>query len=184
MNKYERKVCQKAEYYRMTGVRYRFVFKAIVRYMLFHQLSFMWWFRKCQQKETFFRRFILYKMSRKYGLEISIKAQIGKGLYLGHPYNITVAEGTQIGENVNLHKGCTIGRTNRGNVGVPKIGNCVFIGINATVVGNVMVGDDVLIAPNSYVNFDVPAHSVVIGNPATIHHRENATERYVGFIDA
>ena len=168
MNKYERKVCQKAEYYRMTGVRYRFGFKAIVRYMLFHQLSFMWWFRKCQQKETFFRRFILYKMSRKYGLEISIKAQIGKGLYLGHPYNITVAEGTQIGENV----------------GVPKIGNCVFIGINATVVGNVMVGDDVLIAPNSYVNFDVPAHSVVIGNPATIHHRENATERYVGFIDA
>lgn len=78
----------------MTGVRYRFGFKAIVRYMLFHQLSFMWWFRKCQQKETFFRRFILYKMSRKYGLEISIKAQIGKGLYLGHPYNITVAEGT------------------------------------------------------------------------------------------
>ena len=51
MNKYERKVCQKAEYYRMTGVRYRFGFKAIVRYMLFHQLSFMWWFRKCQQKE-------------------------------------------------------------------------------------------------------------------------------------
>lgn len=36
MNKYERKVCQKAEYYRMTGVRYRFGFKAIVRYMLFH----------------------------------------------------------------------------------------------------------------------------------------------------
>lgn len=152
-----------------------YAFSSVIIYVVVSQMS---------TKRNIFRRFILYKMSRKYGLEISIKAQIGKGLYLGHPYNITVAEGTQIGENVNLHKGCTIGRTNRGNVGVPKIGNCVFIGINATVVGNVMVGDDVLIAPNSYVNFDVPAHSVVIGNPATIHHRENATERYVGFIDA
>ena len=119
-----------------------YAFSSVIIYVVVSQMS---------TKRNIFRRFILYKMSRKYGLEISIKAQIGKGLYLGHPYNITVAEGTQIGENVNLHKGCTIGRTNRGNVGVPKIGNCVFIGINATVVGNVMVGDDVLIAPNSYV---------------------------------
>ena len=124
---------------------------------------------------------ILYRMSRKFGLEISTKATIGKGLYLGHPYNITVAEGVQMGQNVNLHKGCTIGRTNRGNAGVPKIGDCVFVGINATVVGNIEIGDDVLIAPNSYVNVNVPSHSIVIGNPATIHHRDNATEGYVNF---
>ncbi len=120
-------------------------------------------------------------MSRKFGLEISTKATIGKGLYLGHPYNITVAEGVQMGQNVNLHKGCTIGRTNRGIAGVPKIGDGVFVGINATVVGNIEIGDDVLIAPNSYVNVNVPSHSIVIGNPATIHHRDNATEGYVNF---
>lgn len=75
---------------------------------------------KMSAKINLFRRYILYRMSRKFGLEISTKATIGKGLYLGHPYNITVAEGVQMGQNVNLHKGCTIGRTNRGNAGVPK----------------------------------------------------------------
>lgn len=71
--------------------------------------------------------------------------------------------------------------TNRGIAGVPKIGDGVFVGINATVVGNIEIGDDVLIAPNSYVNVNVPSHSIVIGNPATIHHRDNATEGYVNF---
>lgn len=64
---------------------------------------------------------------------------------------------------------------------VSKIGDGVFVGINATVVGNIEIGDDVLIAPNSYVNVNVPSHSIVIGNPATIHHRDNATEGYVNF---
>ena len=107
-------------------------------------------------------------------------AQIGKGLYLGHPYNITVGEGVVHGNNVNLHKGCTIGRVNRGNIG-PHIGDNVYIGINATVVGNIYIWNDVLIAPNSYVNFDVPDHSVVIGNPVGLQRKENAIERYVCF---
>lgn len=124
---------------------------------------------------------MLYRISRKYGLEISPNAKIGKGFYLGHPYNITVGEGVVLGNNVNLHKGCTIGRTNRGNIGSPCIGNNVFVGINATVVGNIRIGDDVLIAPNSYVNVDVPQHSVVIGNPAVVHHKENATEGYINY---
>lgn len=181
MNKQERKECQYSDYYRMTGEGEHTGLRCLKNLFLFHHLAFMYWYRKCQQKSTFFRRYILYRMSRKFGLEISTKATIGKGLYLGHPYNITVAEGVQMGQNVNLHKGCTIGRTNRGNAGVPKMGDCVFVGINATVVGNIEIGDDVLTAPNSYVNVNVPSHSIVIGNPATIHHRDNATEGYVNF---
>lgn len=131
---------------------------------------------------TIFRKIILYRYSRKYGLEIASTAKIGNGLYLGHPYNITVGGDVVIGNNVNLHKGCTIGRENRGKrKGVPVIGNKVSIGINATVVGNVVIGDDVMIAANSFVNFDVPSHSIVIGNPGMIHHKENATDMYVGF---
>ena len=67
-------------------------------------------------------------------------------------------------------------------MGSPTIGNCVYIGVNATLVGNIHIGNDVLIAPNSYINFNVPDHSVVIGNPGIIHHKENATEKYVGFL--
>lgn len=55
------------------------------------------------------------------------------------------------------------------------------MGINATVVDNIKIGDNVIIAPNSFVNFDVPNHSVVIGNPATIHHKDNATQGYISF---
>lgn len=65
---------------------------------------------------------------------------------------------------------------NRGpRKGVPTIGNQVWIGINAAIVGNVTIGDDVLIAPNSFVNVDIPSHSVVFRNPCVIKHRDWAT---------
>lgn len=66
-----------------------------------------------------------------------------------------------------------------GRRGVPVIGNDVWIGINAIVVGKITIGDDVMIAPNSYVNCDIPSHSIAIGNPCIIKHRENATEGYI-----
>ena len=66
-----------------------------------------------------------------------------------------------------------------GRQGTPVIGNEVWIGINAAIVGKVTIGDDVLIAPNSYVNCDVPSHSIVFGNPCIIKHREDATEGYI-----
>ena len=63
--------------------------------------------------------------------------------------------------------------------GAPRIGDEVWIGVNATVVGGIKVGSDVLIAPNSYVNCDVPDHSIVLGNPCRIIARDNATECYI-----
>ena len=171
----------KYDFYRMTGTEYRWYkqFKLIGR----HNLQFMYWYRKYQSKRSILCKLMLYRMSRKYGLEISADAQIGKGLYLGHPYNITVAEEVVLGKNVNLHKGCTIGRESRGSrSGVPTIGNNVFVGINSTIVGNIKVGSDVVIAPNAFVNFDVPDHSVVIGNPAQIHHKDDAAWCYVNFL--
>ena len=172
----------KYDYIRMTGEKYKPGIKSMIQLLFSHQIRYMKLWRKANQKLTFLRRARLYLYSRRYGLEISNFAAIGKGLYLGHPYNITVAPDAVLGDNVNLHKGCTIGRENRGKRnGSPKIGNCVSIGINATVVGNIKIGDDFFIAPNSFVNFDVPSHSVVVGNPGVIHHRDNATEGYIGF---
>lgn len=55
----------------------------------------------------------------------------------------------------------------------------IWIGINAAIVGGIEIGDDVLIAPNSYVNCDVPSHSVVFGNPCVIKHRDHATVGYI-----
>ena len=140
--------------------------------------------RKCQTaKSPLVRRLydvLFFIVSRRRGIEIKPATRIGEGLYLGHAYNITVNSGAVIGRNCNLHKGVTIGQENRGKrKGCPTIGDRVWIGVNATVVGKITIGDDVLIAPNSYVNCDVPSHSIVVGNPCVIKPRENATEEYI-----
>lgn len=125
-------------------------------------------------------RFLRKKMQAHYGLEMPGKATIGEGFYLGHAYGITVNPDAVIGRNCNIHKGVTIGQENRGKrKGAPVLGDRVWLGVNSTVVGAVTIGDDVLIAPNSYVNCDVPSHSIVIGNPCRIIPRDNATEGYV-----
>ena len=74
----------------------------------------------------------------------------------------------------------TIGQENRGGrKGTPIIGNEVWIGVNATIVGAIHIGDDVLIAPNTYVNCDIPDHSIVFGNTCIIKPRQCATEGYI-----
>jgi serine O-acetyltransferase len=128
-------------------------------------------------------RWKLKGMKIKYGLEIDYRSKIGGGLYLGHPYGITVNPEAVIGENCNLHKNVTIGAENRGKrKGAPKIGNSVWIGANSTIVGDITIGDDVLIAPNSFVNRDVPSHCIVFGNPCIIKlvtSGKSATEGYI-----
>ena len=115
-----------------------------------------------------------------YGCEIHPNSSIGYGLYLGHPWHITINGKAKIGRNCNIHKNVTIGQESRGKrVGAPTIGDCVWIGVNATVVGNIKIGNDVMIAPNSFVNCDVPDHSIVFGNPCEIRHKQNATEGYI-----
>ena len=113
-------------------------------------------------------------------IQIPYTAKIGEGFYIGHFGRIIVNPNVVIGKNVNIATGVTIGQENRGKrQGVPTISDNVWIGTNAVIVGKITVGTDVLIAPNSFVNFDVPAHSIVVGNPAKIISKENATEGYV-----
>ena len=146
--------------------------------------KFQKWMRKYQETnnrilKNIYKVLFVYQR-KKHCIEISGDSVIGGGLYVGHPYCITINPQTVIGENCNIHKGVTIGQENRGKRKVvPIIGDKVWIGVNATVVGKIAIGDDVLIAPNSYVNFDVPSHSIVIGNPGTIVFRKNATEGYI-----
>ena len=131
----------------------------------------------------YYYRWRLKCWRERFGLELKPECEIGYGLYLGHPYNITINSKAIIGNNCNIHKGVVIGQENRGKrKGAPMIGNRVWIGINAAIVGRITIGDDVLIAPNSYVNCDIPSHSVVYGNPCIVKHRDNATEGYINNI--
>lgn len=81
----------------------------------------------------------------------------------------------QIPERVRLILSSVHGK----NQGFPVIGDEVWIGTNAVIVGGITIGNNVLIAPNAYVNFDIPENSVVMGNPGKIYESENATEGYI-----
>lgn len=160
----------KVPFFKPIQVRYQIIWRKAVYY-------------KKKSLRGIYYRLQLNHLSEKSGIQIPTQTKIGKGFYIGHFGTIIVNPKVTIGNNVNVAAGVTIGKTNRGsNQGVPEIGNEVWIGTNAVIVGNIKIGNDVLIAPNAYVNADVPDHSVVIGNPAVIHPRENATEGYVNRI--
>lgn len=145
---------------------------------------YLWLFRKCSSANNILLRKIyifFYKIhSKKHGFEIPWYTKIGEGLYIGHPYNITINGQCILGKNINIHKGVSIGQENRGiRKGVPTIGNNVYIGINALICGNIKIGNNVFIAANSFVNCNVPDNSIVLGNPCKIIHSDNATEGYI-----
>lgn len=144
------------------------------------EVKFLVCFRKAQNSKNPLRPLALRRRSIKTGIQIPARTNIGEGFYIGHFGRLIINPEAVIGKNVNVATGVTIGRENRGKrEGSPTVGDCVWIGTNAVVVGKITIGDDVLIAPGAFVNFDVPPHSIVVGNPAKIISRENATEKYI-----
>lgn len=160
------------------GLRGKLTIRTFVRYFwveVIPGLKFMIVFRYCQyfRKKNRLLFYIYYLWLRrlrvKYGIDISYRTKIGKGLYIGHFGGIVIHGDTEIGAFCNLSQGMTIGVSNRGkNVGVPKIGDRVFIGPGAVILGGITIGNDVLIGTNAIVNFDVPDQSVVAAPLATI----------------
>ena len=127
-----------------------------------------------------FFRLMLRRYVFKYGFQIPYLTEIGGGFHISHFGLIIINGGVVIGKNCNLNQGVIIGQTNRGiREGCPKIGSRVWIGANAVIVGKIEIGNDVLIAPGAFVNFDVPSHSIVVGNPGKITPHERATEAYI-----
>ena len=133
---------------------------------------------------TIWFRFLYYQLKRRSddtGIGLHENLNIGRGLIIGHAGTIVMNGDTKFGNEIMLTHGVTIGRDVRGRrKGAPIIGNRVCIRANSTVVGKIVIGDDVLVAPNTFVNFDVPSHSIVVGNPASIHYRNNATDGHLG----
>jgi serine O-acetyltransferase len=149
---------------------------------------YMYFFRKTSlsRRHSFGRLFyglFLRRYSFKYGFQIPVTTQIGGGLYLCHCGTLVINSKAKIGKNCNIAHCVTIGQTNRGKLkGCPTIGDNVWIGAGAVIVGKINIGSNVLIAPNSFVNFDVPDNSLAIGNPAKLIAKENPTEGYINFV--
>lgn len=118
-----------------------------------------------------------YFLARKYadktrlktGIEIHPGAKIGKGFVIDHGMGVVIGETTEIGNNVLIYQGVTLGGTGK-ETGKrhPTIGNNVVIGCGAKVLGPVNIGDNAKIAANAVVLTDVPPDSTAVGAPAKI----------------
>lgn len=152
-------------------------------FIFYHRVRYMVYFRISQKTKSrwihLFCEYKLYRLCQKFGIEIKTSTQIGPGFVMVHPYNITISPEAVLGENVTILKGATIGVSYGKRPGAPQIGNCVYIGINSTILGGIKIGNEVLIAPNTFVNQDVPSNSIVIGNPCRIISKENAADKYL-----
>ena len=115
----------------------------------------------------------LRRLKVKYGLDISYRTKIGKGIYVGHFGGVVVHGDVEIGDYCNLSQGITLGVSNYGEKsGVPIIGHHVFLGPGSCVFGNVTVGNHVTIGANAVVTEDVSDNSTVLSPKSTTINKD------------
>jgi serine O-acetyltransferase len=147
------------------GFRYTYLLRKIKKH------------RKLTIKGIYYR--ILKRLFAYKEFNISPDAEIGEGFYLYHRGTVFIGP-VRMGKNCCVSHNVTIGRAYRnGIVGRPTLGDKVWIGTGSVIVGGIAIGNDVMIAPNSFVNFNVPDNSIVIGSPGKIIERENPTKHYI-----
>jgi serine O-acetyltransferase len=102
------------------------------------------------------------------GVEIPCEAVIGKGFLIEHTGGIVISGDAVIGDDCVIRQGVTVGLRHRGRRGSPVIGNRVDIGAGAKLLGNIRIGNDVLIGANAVVLCDVPDGCTAVGIPARV----------------
>ena len=103
------------------------------------------------------------------GIEIHPGAKIGKGLFIDHGMGVVIGETAEIGDNVTIYHGVTLGGTGKDKgKRHPTIGNNVIIGCGAKILGPISIGDGAKIGANSVVLKNVPKGKTAVGIPAVI----------------
>lgn len=132
---------------------------------LYHRISKFFY----KRKHYFIARYISEKAKRKTGIEIHPGATIGKNLFIDHGQSVVIGETAIIGDNVTMFHGVTLGGTGKEKgKRHPTIGNNVFIGSGAKILGNIIIGDNVKIGANAVVLNSIKENSTAVGIPAKI----------------
>lgn len=127
-----------------------------------------------KRKKYLLARFISERAKRKTGIEIHPGAKIGKNLFIDHGFGVVIGETAEIGNNVVIFHGVTLGGTGKEKgKRHPTIGNNVFIGSGAKILGNITIGDNVKIGANSVVLKDIKENTTVVGIPGKIIKRND-----------
>jgi serine O-acetyltransferase len=103
------------------------------------------------------------------GIEIHPGARIGRRFFIDHGMGVVIGETTEIGDDVLLYQGVTLGGTgNETGKRHPTLGNHVVVGTGAKVLGNICIGNHVRIGAGSVVVHPVPDNSTVVGVPGRV----------------
>ena len=136
-------------------------FWAVLWYRLAHRLYL--------KKRYFVARMISQCTARRTGIEIHPGAKIGKGFFIDHGHGVVIGETAEIGDNVTLYQGVTLGGTgNETGKRHPTIEDNVMISSGAKVLGSITIGKNSKIGAGSVVVSDVPPNSTVVGVPGKV----------------
>ena len=121
------------------------------------------------RKIIFFPYLAFYKITIEWilGIELPWDVKIGPGLQIYHGQAIVVNKDVQMGTNCVLRQSTTIGNSRLGE-NSPVIGNYVDIGSNVCIIGDIQIGDNVVIGAGSVIVKNIPSNSVVVGNPGRV----------------
>ncbi|SCN22571.1 Serine acetyltransferase [Clostridium sp. N3C] len=145
-------------------------FEILMLYPSIHAIIFHRIAHFLYKKHLFFLARLVSQISRFItGIEIHPGAKIGKGLFIDHGMGVVIGETAEIGDNVTIFHGVTLGGTGKDKgKRHPTIGNNVIIGAGAKILGPIKIGDDVKIGANAVVLKDVPANATAVGIPARV----------------
>lgn len=136
-------------------------FKAVLRYRIAHRLYL--------KKHYFLARWVSQKAVRKTGIEIHPGAKIGKGLFIDHGSGVIIGETAEIGNNVTLYQGVTLGGTGKEQgKRHPTLRDNVMVSAGAKVLGSFTIGANSKIGAGSVVLSEVPPNCTVVGVPGRI----------------
>ena len=150
--------------------------------MLFYKIGNILW----RYNLKFLARLIMHFARIFTGIEIHPAAKIGSNFFMDHGLGIVIGETAEIGENVTIYQGVTLGGImpsvesdlQRNQKRHPTVGNNVIIGSGAQILGAINIGDDARIVANSVVSRDVPANVTVAGVPAREFARSAKKETF------
>lgn len=139
--------------------------------ILSHRIANWFW----RHKFYFTGRFISHISRFFTGIEIHPGATIGSGFFIDHGMGVVIGETAEIGDNVTMYHGVTLGGTSwKKEKRHPTIQDNVIIGAGAKILGPFAVGSNSKIGSNSVVVKEVPPHSTVVGIPGRVVFREGA----------
>ncbi len=103
------------------------------------------------------------------GIEIHPGAKIGEGFFIDHGMGVVIGATSEIGDNVTLYQGVTLGGTSRQRTKRhPTLGNNVVVGVGAKLIGDITIGDNSKVGAGSVVVTSVPANATVVGVPGRV----------------